>query len=154
MILPSFPIMNIEQMTGKDLGVTPLFQHKDTPMLCLRGCPLEGKHAWNVVHEVSSSSDVASCDHCKWYCVVASIAMINHYFGGDISQDRLMYYIRAELYRDYYNPPETDIGHGIGLDVDSAKDALSWSLNGADPGFEDYFEKGEKNLHMNRSKNG
>jgi hypothetical protein len=58
--------------------------------------------------------------------------MINHYFGGNISQDRLMYYIHGELFRNYYKPPETDLGHGWGLGrgEETAK-ALSWALNNA-----------------------
>lgn len=124
-----FPNVPLTKSTTTDLGIEPLFQHKDTRMLCLRGCSLYGKHAWDVVHETKSIDDVLSCNHCYWYCVAASISMITLYFGGNISQDRIMYYIHAELYRKSYNPPETDIGHGWGLSVGEGTKALSWALN-------------------------
>jgi hypothetical protein len=64
--------------------------------------------------------------------------MINHYFGGNISQDRLSYYVFGELYRNNYKPPETDLGHGWGLGVGVATEALSWTLNGAEICHEGY----------------
>lgn len=57
--------------------------------------------------------------------------MINHYYGGNISQDRISYYEYGELHRKYHNPPETDLGHGLGFCVDMATEALSWALNNA-----------------------
>jgi hypothetical protein len=55
--------------------------------------------------------------------------MINHYFGGDLSQDRVSYYVFGELSQD--STPQTDLGHGRELSVDQASQALSWALEGA-----------------------
>ncbi|MDI6826840.1 MAG: C39 family peptidase, partial [Candidatus Aenigmarchaeota archaeon] len=134
LLTATFPISSVQLSTEKDLGIQPLFQHKDTRMLCLRGCPLYGKHAWDSVHEVNSSDDVASCDHCKSYCAVASIAMINHYYGGNISQDRIINFLYREV---YHQNPENDLAHW-GVSVDMTTKALSWALNGAEIYHEGY----------------
>jgi len=128
LLTATFPNLTLAP-DANDLGIEPLFQHKDTRMLCLRGCNLTGNHAWDAAHEVSNSSDVASCDHCKWYCVVASIAMIASYFGGNLSQDRITNYLYREV---LHNSPETDLAHGWGLSVNMATQALSWALNGVE----------------------
>ncbi|RLI76112.1 hypothetical protein DRP04_12925 [Archaeoglobales archaeon] len=70
-------------------GVQPLFQRKDTYLLCLDGCSLSGKHAWDKPHETKSADDVHSCDHCNKYCGFASIAMINHWYGGNLSEEKI-----------------------------------------------------------------
>jgi PKD repeat protein len=65
------------------------------------------------------------------YCERASIAMINHYYLGNLSQDRISYYIKGEFYRKFNKPPETDLGHGWGFDYIQAEQALSWALDNA-----------------------
>jgi len=106
-----------------DLDIAPKLQHKDTGMLCLEGDPLTGDHAWDSEH-VSTG-----CDHCDSYCVRASISMINSYYGGDLSQDRISFYVFHE--RSNNLNPESDLGHGQGFSYFETKDALSWALNGA-----------------------
>jgi len=107
----------------RDLGVLPKLQHKDTSMLCLEGCPLTGVHAWNVEHQSRG------CLHDDRYCVRASISMINSYYGGDLSQDRISFYVMHE--RNLNTVPENDLGHGRGLYPAETYDGLSWALNGA-----------------------
>lgn len=124
LLTATFPnASSIQLSTENDLGIQPIQQRKDTKMLCLQGCPLTGSHAWDIAHPNRG------CVHDDWYCVRASIAMINHYYGGNLSQDRISYYEFEELHRNLYNPPETDLGHSRGLDVGMAAEALSWALN-------------------------
>jgi hypothetical protein len=52
--------------------------------------------------------------------------MINHYYGGDLSQDRLSYH---HFGRD--NWPLGDLGHDKPLPIAAGRDLLSWSLNNA-----------------------
>lgn len=141
-LLPSHAqsLTNIEQATSNDLGIIGQAQLKDTRMLCLQGCSLLGEHAWDIQHKTYSYE----CSHCRKYCVRAAIAMINNYYGGNISQDRISFYILAEIHS---HPPETDLGHGRGFTVDQATSALSWALNGAEiyhieemPSFEQIME--------------
>ena len=133
MMLPSFAIMNMVQMTSNDLGVTPIFQHKDTKMLCLDGCSLDGEHAWDAIHIVESALDVQSCDHCRKMCGYAAIVIINHHYGGNLSQNRLEYFgnTSPELGGPWLKHPEQDLRHGgIGTGSGATK-ILSWALNNA-----------------------
>ena len=106
-----------------DLNVLPRMQRKDTMMLCLGGCPLEGIHAWDVQHRGDWSHN---CPHCNMSCSRAAISMINSYYGGYLSQDRISYYYFEELHGD--GLPEGDLGCGRGM---PQEDALEWALNGA-----------------------
>jgi parallel beta-helix repeat protein len=108
-----------------DLRILPRMQHKDTKMLCLDGCSLSGVHAWDVPH---LSENWQECPHDNMYCTRASISMINSYYGGRLSQDRISYYYFEQLHRDGKPGPEGDLGHNVGMPAD---EALSWALNGA-----------------------
>ena len=61
-------------------------QHKDTAMLLLESKNEGGLHAWDVPHPEMDRTDPA--DNAN--CALASIAMINAYFGGDLSQDGVL----------------------------------------------------------------
>jgi PKD repeat protein len=111
------------QPTEHDLGILPKLQRKDTKMLCLEGCSLTGDYAWDIEHQSRG------CLHDNWYCVRASISIINSYYGGHLSQDRISFYVIHE--RNHNTIPENDLGHGRGLYTDETLDALSWALNGA-----------------------
>ncbi|NQE53242.1 hypothetical protein C5S29_06580 [ANME-1 cluster archaeon GoMg3.2] len=109
---------------SSDLGIVAQEQHKDTRMLCLGGCPLLGAHAWDVNHVTRG------CLHCNWYCVRASISMVNSYYGGSLSQDRISYYILEERPGVGDGLPENDLGHGRGIFPLETTTGLSWALNG------------------------
>ena len=120
--------------TANDLGIEPLIQRKDTPMLCLDGCSLNGKHAWDVVHDTKSVDEVLSCGHCRRYCGFAAIAMINRYYNGNISQDRTAYFRNTspDMGGPYLDHPEEDLLHaGLGSGGEATK-TLSWALNNAE----------------------
>ncbi len=60
--------------------------------------------------------------------------MINHYYGGNISQDRLGYYIRAESDQFALNAPgpERDLVYGKGLKGPLILALLDWALGGVE----------------------
>jgi hypothetical protein len=133
-ILPISLVRSQETETNRDLGITPLLERKDTYMLDLE-CPLSGPYAWDIPHENRSATD-------SQRCIKAAVAMVNSYYGGNLSQDRIAYYV----YHDFlqYPSPENDLGHG--LDVIGIRLAwvLTWALNGSPavrysdkPGFSD-----------------
>ena len=116
-------------MHSNDLGVVRKFQRKDTKMLCLGhtlhgGCAF-GFHPWDDAHLWRG------CTHDDSYCVRAAISMINSFFGGHLSQDRISFYVMHE--RNGNQGPEGDLGHGQGLSPSETYDALAWALNGATP---------------------
>jgi hypothetical protein len=71
-------------------------------MLCLDGDPLTGNLAWDSAHTERGT-------HGNCYCVRASIAMMNSYYGGNLSQDRITY----EIFKG--GAPEGDLGHNVGV---------------------------------------
>ena len=109
-----------------ELGLEYLEGLKDTEMLCLYdlgavarpGC--EETH-WNVPH-VSETAN----SHDAFYSARAAIAMINRYYGGDLSQDRISY----EVFRSVYPGGEGDLGHGKGMRTLDLTTSLRWALGG------------------------
>lgn len=67
------------------LPVAFLTQHKDSRMLLLELPRQKGAHAWDVDHVTPSATDLADTKNCA----IANVAMVNHFFGGDLSQDRI-----------------------------------------------------------------
>ena len=117
-----FTVLGIRAPSA-DLGITAQQQHKDTRMLCLKGCSLTGAHAWDDEHVTRG------CLHDNWYCVRAAISMINSYYSGHLSQDRISYYILEERLGAGDGIPENDLGHGKGISSANTKAGLSWALN-------------------------
>jgi hypothetical protein len=105
------------------LPVPLIYQHKDTPMLLLESQNETGAHAWDVAHPGLDPKDPAD----KANCVLASIAMLNHYYGGNLSQDRIGYYIRKNARPA--GRPEGDLNYGIGFDNDEATILLKYALS-------------------------
>ena len=63
------------------------------------------------------------------FCVRASVSMMTLYYGGQLSEDRISYFIfeeNLEAGSVYKNIPEDDLGFGRGA---SAGAALEWALN-------------------------
>ena len=105
------------------LAVPYMSQHKDTAMLLLESKNENGPHAWDVPHPEMDPTDPA--DNAN--CALASIAMINAYLGGDLSQDRLGY----ELYKDVWPGPEYDLNYGYGLNAAQEEQLLTFALEAA-----------------------
>jgi len=121
-IRPSPP--SVQEISSKDLGIAPKIQHKDTAMLCLDGCKETGNHRWDGEHLNSGDSSKRDA-HDNNYCVRASTSMIASYFGGNVSQDRISYYLFGS------GVPEDDLGHGLGTSYAQYLDAISWACSGA-----------------------
>jgi outer membrane protein assembly factor BamB len=84
--------------------------------------PLSGPYAWDIPDENRSPTDSNRC-------IKAAVSMVNSYYGGHLSQDRIAYYVYHEYL--HFPSPEDDFGSGLGvIDVNLFK-VLSWALNGA-----------------------
>lgn len=95
------------------LRVPLISQHKDTTMLLLEHPFSSGPHAWDVDHGGFDEGDPSDNANCG----LASLAMMNHYAGGDLSQDRIGYEILKDRPRTQGNP-ENDVMYGDGLTDD------------------------------------
>jgi len=89
------------------LTVPVIYQHKDTPMLLLEHGLETGQHAWDRDHGDYHSADPAD----NMNCVLAVLAMLNKFLGGNISQDRLGF----ELRKNNSPGPEVDLNYGQGV---------------------------------------
>ncbi|MFZ5858838.1 MAG: C39 family peptidase [Chloroflexota bacterium] len=105
-----------------DLAVPLIGQHKDTKMILLESKNETGAHAWDVDHVKLDQSDPA--DNAN--CAIASIAMINAFYGGDLSQDRIGY----EVLHDLFPGPEYDLMYGRGLYANEISQGLEFALEG------------------------
>jgi hypothetical protein len=103
------------------LAVPFMSQHKDTEMLLLESKNETGLHAWDAPHPEMDRTDPADNTNCA----LASIAMINAYLGGDLSQDRLGY----ELYKDVWPGPEYDLNYGRGTNTSQEEQLLTFALD-------------------------
>jgi hypothetical protein len=106
-----------------NLAVPMIMQHKDTGMLLLESKRETGAHAWDVAHPGLDRSDPADAHNC----VLASVAMINNFLGGDLSQDRIGY----EIFKDFWSGPEFDLNYGEGLYAFQQEEALTFALDAA-----------------------
>jgi hypothetical protein len=105
------------------LPVPQIFQKKDSTMLLLESPKATGAHAWNKAHPGYSGDDPADNANCG----LASIAMVNHYFGGDLTQDRIGW----EVFKDRKPGPERDLNWGDGLSIFKIEEALAYALPGS-----------------------
>jgi hypothetical protein len=108
---------------GKQLSVPFLSQHKDTAMLLMERNEETGPHAWDVAHPGLDKQDPADNKNCA----IAAATMVNHFFGGDLSQDRIGY----ELFKDKKPGPEGDLNYGYGILADDLTRALTFALGAA-----------------------
>ena len=108
--------------TSKVLGVTALAARKDTALLCLDGCERESTntHQWDGSHE----SLAHYWDHESSYCYATAIAMINHYYGGNLTRDEIAWRIKATD-----NKPEDDLSHSEGAVDTETTNGLVWALD-------------------------
>lgn len=108
------------------LTVPFIAQHKDTAMLLLESQNETGAHAWDVPHPELDDGDPAD----NMNCVLASIAMINAFYGGDLSQDRIGYEILKEVASVLLPGPEWDLNYGRGFYTAETTKALAFALEG------------------------
>ena len=103
--------------TVKLLPVPLIMQHKDTSMLWLEGKDETGPKAWDGIWPWPSGG----------YCARASIAMVNAFYGGKLSQDRISY----ELFKDVAPGPEHDLALNKGLQDPEIEAGLKFALKAA-----------------------
>jgi outer membrane protein assembly factor BamB len=117
----STPFVRSDQ-TSRSLGIKPQLERKDTFMLDLQ-YPVSGPDAWDIPHNFTGLDD-----EVRGMKAVAS--MIDSYYGGNLSQDRIAYYVYHNYLR--YPSPEEDLGDAAGVMAGlNILDILSWELNGA-----------------------
>lgn len=120
--------------TTVTLGMPWKLQHSDTPMLELDGSPETGQFAWDEPDRDGDGNPVRGTPLGNNYCVRASVAMVNDYYGGNLSQDRISYHVLEEWSantRPNTNDgvPENDLGYGRGMYYhDEEDEAFSWAL--------------------------
>jgi len=76
----------------RSLNVPYLTQHKDSPLLQLENPRYRDAHGWDVDHKVFRNADKSDSHNCA----VANVAMVNRYFGGDLTQDRIGYEVLSD----------------------------------------------------------
>ncbi|NIM95372.1 MAG: hypothetical protein GTO18_16880 [Anaerolineales bacterium] len=102
-------------------NIPPLLQRKDSNLICWDGDKeLGSREPWDGPHNDTPGNHA---DHGRNYCVRASIAMINHYYGGDLTQDRITY---EHWGGDGW--PVGDLGHNVPTLNTVARDLMSWAL--------------------------
>lgn len=120
----------------KVLAVPLIDQHKDTVMLLLDNSHSDKeprvnpprwiawdpglKHLWDNDHGKLEEKDPADNSNC----VLASLAMINHFFSGNLSQDRIGY----QVFKNKGPGPELDLNYGVGLTDDEIDAAYAFAL--------------------------
>jgi hypothetical protein len=105
------------------LAVPMIIQHKDTAMLMLESQKETGAHAWDVDHKTLDQNDPSD----NMNCGLASTAMVNAFYGGKLSQDRIGY----EIFKDRQPGPEQDLNYGYGLTDSQQSQALKFALGTA-----------------------
>ena len=102
----------------------PFLQRKDSDLICWDNDAETGaRRPWDGEHADTPGNHSL---HGRNYCARASIAMINDFYGGDLTQDRITY---EHFGGDAW--PLGDLGHNQPLAIDAGRDLLSWSLNDA-----------------------
>lgn len=129
--------------TEKVLTISRVSQNKDSYLLGLDGAP-EGDPSTNTPEDAWDSpapctappcADPIKYMHGNMYCVRASIRMMASFYGGDLSMDRLSYYIIQEWAANPHDGthdsnPDNDLGYNRGAYYPDEEDqAISWALN-------------------------
>ena len=84
-------LLSVAARSGHELQLTRrlkvpyLTQHKDSPLLLLESNQKTGQHAWDKDHQSPSRHDKAD----QFNCALANTAIVNRFFGGDLTQDRI-----------------------------------------------------------------
>lgn len=123
-----FPVFPDEELVAhRILGCPHYIQRKDTDMVCMDGCPMEGDDSWEDPHP-------ETLEHGDMYCSRACLSMIAGLSGCMLSQDRITYFIFEEAGSACLEGPESghlgdpfgDLGHDLGTWPSSTNYALEW----------------------------
>lgn len=94
----------------KVLPIGTIAQHKDTALILLESMRTDAAHRWDAPHTTPDRTDAADNRNCT----LASVVMVNHYYGGTLSQDRLGFEFKHEPHRHDTPGPEGDLNWGVG----------------------------------------
>ncbi|HEY6193971.1 MAG TPA: FlgD immunoglobulin-like domain containing protein [Candidatus Eisenbacteria bacterium] len=127
------------------IGLQLSLQHKDTRLLCVSspdpswpGCaesagdqgPWDDAHPLGHAEHYENGVGWVQCDHCKFYCARAANQMINAYYGGNLSQDRLSYAQMELGDRGAENSPDGDLcGHFYHSWWGTAPAVIEWAVS-------------------------
>jgi hypothetical protein len=101
-------------------GLPLLIQRKDSDMICWDGDDETGvRQPWDGPHQ-DTPGNIAL--HGRGNCARASIAMVNHFYNGDLTQDRLSYQLFG-MFTPYY-----DLGHNRGTTGAQITTLLEWAV--------------------------
>ncbi len=112
------PTTDIYLYSGKKLNLIEEIPHKDTHMLCLGGDDEKGFFPWDAPHP--ETNEIAQ--HAWGYCSEVAFHSWVAYYGGNLSQDRLAYYVFSGS--EYTGT----LGHNNGVGYEKAKAAIAWAL--------------------------
>ena len=131
------------------LGVPQEYQRKDTRLICDFSiepdvcCPAESwpgctetpgdQGPWDNAHPTDHAERLVNqqwiqCRHCSNYCARASTRMINVYYGGNLSQDRLSYEQILLGDREHASPEGDLAGHGNRSSWELGGQVLQWAI--------------------------
>ncbi|MFN8607162.1 MAG: C39 family peptidase [Vulcanimicrobiota bacterium] len=139
-LLDSLDALNASpRVLAKSLTVPLLRQRKDTHLLLLEAlCGEDARpniHPWNSEHEAVRTQEEIVDPACDYNCVIASLIMMNHFLGGNLSQDRLSYELfhqrAAGSLPNYADGPERDFQFGDGIQDARMGEAMQFALGGA-----------------------
>ena len=105
------------------MGFPSRAQHKDSPLLLIESDRESGDHRWDHEHVGYFGHDPADAMNCT----LASTQMVNIWYLGDVSQDRIGYEVHykdadgpeTDLNFNEGNWPEKPLKFAIGVDVDA-----------------------------------
>ncbi|MFC1765956.1 hypothetical protein ACFL6U_28245 [Planctomycetota bacterium] len=131
--LANYRTSGIDQETvvsGHWVGLSHLSQRKDTNMLCIDGCRMDGQFPWDTAHP----ENLMRPPYNYRYCVRACLAMIAAQYGNTLSQDRISYYIYQEAGNisqsaaivGHLDDPYKDLGYRLGIHLFDINTALDW----------------------------
>jgi hypothetical protein len=126
-------IVDIHQepaVSGKWVGLSHQSQRKDTNMVCIDGCRMDGQFPWNTEHP----ENMMLPPYNYKYCARACLAMIAAQYGNTLSQDRISYYIFQEARNmsqsavtvGHLDDPYKDLGYDLGVLLIDINMTLDW----------------------------
>jgi len=116
-----------ELVASHVIGVDHQVQRKDTDLVCLDGCKMDGPASWEDPHTTTRR-------HSRMYCSRACLSMIASSAGCDLSQDRITYFIFQEEGNNnddgrevgHLDDPFKDLGHDHGTLLTTTAYTLEW----------------------------